>query len=155
MVCLDDKTFKVPKRKGRDRLIQEGKMKEVSIGTAGEVDQKITKLFPHIPSFRYMKVLTTSHEVIPAQPPDGQEAWCGSAVMSLAEGGNVYVKAVVYEKPSNVQPHADPRRLLNLNPPLLWHLADTLLPSCWHLTPVWHLLQPVLPSHLMVPVLPL
>ena len=49
VVCVDRKTFSTPNRKARDKLVEEGKIKEVYIGKTGiqsAVIEKFRKYFP-------------------------------------------------------------------------------------------------------------
>lgn len=109
-VCVPERVYVVPKRKQRDQLITEGRVKEITLdkkATEEEVIGLLTQVFPQIASFVFLKVLTTSRELVPAELPEGHEEWNGAAVLSLAENGSLYVKPKT-SSPCDIGPPATP-----------------------------------------------
>ncbi len=96
-ICVPEGVYTLPKRKRRDQLIEEGRVKEVTFekeATEDEILELLTQLFPHTPSsgFQFLKVVKASHDLIPAEVPGGHTNWDGTVVLSLVENGSIYVK---------------------------------------------------------------
>ena len=89
VVCLQPTAYAVPKRKTRDKLVADGRVKEIVLGEDHDervVTGKILKLFPNLlskdnsPPFRYMHA-SSSGDIICAELPEGHSGWDGVAVM--------------------------------------------------------------------------
>ena len=122
-VCLHLNVYAVPKRKMRDKLVEEGRVKEIVLEEDHDeqvVTGKIVKLFPKLLSqensaqFHYM--YATSSGDIRAELPEGHTGWDGEAVCCIADAYNVYIKPafshtsaqVVDSAPTPVHPQQDP-----------------------------------------------
>ena len=91
-VCLHLNVYAVPKRKMRDKLVEEGRVKEIVLEEDHDeqvVTGKIVKLFPKLLSqensaqFHYM--YATSSGDIRAELPEGHTGWDGEAVCCIAD----------------------------------------------------------------------
>ena len=114
IVILDVKTHAVPKRKARDKLVEDGRVQELLIGineseteVCRKVKDKMSKFLGDT-SFKYMAV-SSSSDIIPAEVPEGENEWSGQAVLQIANGGSIYIKPC---QQSSEQPP------LSVNPPL-------------------------------------
>ena len=106
VVCVDDKTFSVPTRKARDKLVEEGKIREVYIGKAETKDvimNKVSKLFPTSSQFLFLKP-TGGKDLIPATLSEDDIQ--GDAILELVDGNNLYVRTTPPAQHSSRQPHA-------------------------------------------------
>ena len=97
IVILDVKTHAVPKRKARDKLVEDGRVQELLIGineseteVCRKIKDKMSKFLGDT-SFKYMAV-SSSSDIIPAELPEGENEWSGQAVLQIANGGSIYVK---------------------------------------------------------------
>lgn len=91
VVCIDKNMYTIPSRKARDKLVEEGKVKEVFVGkNEGEavILEKLHRLFPSSSndSFVLMKS-TTGRDLIPASLT-GE----GAALLEITDGASLYVK---------------------------------------------------------------
>ena len=75
IVTLDPKTHAVPKRKARDKLVEDGRVQELLIGmneseteVCRKIQEKMSKFLGER-SFQYMAV-SSSSDIIPAEFPD-------------------------------------------------------------------------------------
>lgn len=78
VVCVDNKTFSIPTRKARDKLVEEGKIREVYIGnteTKSVIIEKIRKLFPTSGHQLLLlkTTLTSAKDLIPAFSDEDEE----------------------------------------------------------------------------------
>ena len=134
-VCLHLNVYAVPKRKMRDKLVEEGRVKEIVLEEDHDeqvVTGKIVKLFPKLlsqensPPFHYMYV-TSSGDIIRVELPEDHTGWDGEAVCCITDGNNVYIKPafshttgkVVHSAPTPVHPIQNP-------PPVPYHHQFTL-----------------------------
>jgi len=123
VVCLHLNVYAVPKRKVRDKLVEEARVKGILLEEDHDeqvVTGKIVKLFPKLlsqensPQFHYM--YATSSGDIRAELPEGHTGWDGEAVCCIADGNNVYIKPafshtsvqVVDSAPTPVHPQQNP-----------------------------------------------
>ena len=93
VVCVDDKTFSIPTRKIRDKLVEEGKIREMYIGkaeTKSVITDKIKKLFNTASHVQFLKA-TSARDLLPVTFSD--EDVQGDSILELIEGNNLYVRA--------------------------------------------------------------
>ena len=93
VVCVDDKMFSIPTRKMRDKLVEEGKIREMYIGkaeTKSVITDKIKKLFNTASHVQFLKA-TSARDLLPVTFSD--EDVQGDSILELVEGNNLYVRA--------------------------------------------------------------
>ena len=93
VVCVDDKMFSIPTRKMRDKLVEEGKIREIYIGKAeakSVVTDKIKKLFPTASQVQFLQA-TGARDLLPATFSD--EDVQGDSILELLDGNNLYIRA--------------------------------------------------------------
>ena len=135
VVCVDDKTFSIPTRKARDKLVEECKIKELYIGkaeTKSAIVDKINKLFPASTQFVFLKT-TGGKDLIPATFSDYDDDIQGDAILELADANNLYVRATQPAQHSSDAGVTPPSA--GLPPPPVQHTQSAQQSSNAHFTP--------------------